>query len=91
MRPVSKKRARELRAYRPLRDAFLAAHPRCTFPGGCVQQSTELHHRAGRRGAMLLDASKWSALCHAHHSWTTEHPAAAVEMGISELRIGGSS
>jgi len=32
------------------RDVFLAEHARCQFPGGCVQQSTELHHRAGRRG-----------------------------------------
>ena len=91
MRAVSKKRARQLRAYRPARDVFLAQHARCQFPGGCVQQSTELHHRAGRRGLMLLDETRWSALCHAHHAWVTEHPAAAVEMGISELRIGGAA
>lgn len=91
MRAVSKQRARDLREYRPARDAFLAEHFRCQFPAGCTQTFTELHHRAGRRGAMLLDQSRWSALCHAHHSWVTEHPAAAVEMGISELRIGGAA
>ncbi len=88
MRAVAPKRARQLRLYRPLRDAFLADNPRCEFPGGCVQPSTDLHHRAGRRGLMLLDVTRWSALCHPHHAWITENPAAAVAMGISELRIG---
>jgi len=32
VRAVSKKRARQLRAYRPARDVFLAEHARCQFP-----------------------------------------------------------
>lgn len=90
MRAVAPKRARQLRLYRPLRDAFLAANPRCAFPGGCVQPSTDLHHRAGRRGLMLLDVTRWSALCRSHHSFLTEHPTIAYEMGMSERRIGES-
>jgi hypothetical protein len=88
MRAVSPKRARQLRVYRPARDAYLTEHHRCQFPGGCIEPSTDLHHKAGRRGEMLLDQTRWAALCRAHHSWVTEHPAAAVEMGISELRNG---
>jgi len=93
MRAVAPKRARQLRAYRTLRDAFLAERPLCEFPSWpcCDQQATDVHHRRGRQGALLLDVTKWSALCRPHHSWVTEHPKAAVEMGISELRVGGAA
>jgi hypothetical protein len=93
MRAVALKRARQLCAYRTLRDAFLAERPLCEFPSWpcCSQPATDVHHRRGRVGALLLDVTKWSALCRAHHSWVTEHPKAAVELGISELRVGGAA
>jgi hypothetical protein len=90
MRTVSRKRARQLRAYTKLRIDFLLAHPFCQFPGGCGNPTTEIHHRRGRCGPLYLDVATWSGLCSPHHRWVTEHPKAAVEMGISELRIGAS-
>lgn len=90
MRAVSLKRQRQMREYRPLRLAFLDGK-RCEFPGGCTQPAADVHHRKGRIGALLLDVTKWSALCRPHHDWVGQHPAAAVEMGISELRIGGAA
>lgn len=91
MRPISPKRAREARAYTVLRRDYLTAHPRCEFPGGCVQPATEIHHKRGRVGALFLDVSHWSALCHDHHAFLTVHPAIAYEMGMSERRIGGAA
>lgn len=87
VRRVSAKRARANRRYTVLRRDYLTAHPRCEFPGGCVQPATEIHHKAGRVGPLLLDVGHWAPLCHAHHAWTTEHPALAVEMGVSERRV----
>lgn len=88
IRREAPRRARENRSYRLSRRVFLAEHPRCEFPSGCVQPATEVHHRKGRVGALLLDQSHWSALCRDHHAWVTEHPAEAVAMGISEIRVG---
>lgn len=90
MRAVSPKQARRLRQYSKLRSEFLAEHERCEFVAGCTQASTEVHHKRGRVGPLLLDTAHWLPLCHDHHAWTTEHPAMAVEMGMSELRVGAS-
>jgi hypothetical protein len=90
MRAVSVKRQRQMREYRPLRHAYLDGK-RCEFPGGCTQPASDVHHRRGRVGGLLLDVRHWSALCRTHHSFVTEHPKTAVEMGISELRIGGGA
>jgi hypothetical protein len=90
VRAVSPKQARRLREYAQLRAAFLVANPRCGFPS-CDQPATDVHHRRGRIGPLLLDVAKWTAICRPHHSWVTEHPEAAVELGISELRIGGAA
>lgn len=67
IRREAPRRARENRSYRLSRRVFLTEHPRCEFPSGCTQPATEVHHRKGRTGALLLDQSHWSALCHSHH------------------------
>lgn len=67
IRSVSKKRATQLRVYRPKRDAFLETHRVCEYPDGCRKPGTELHHRMGRRGSLLLDERFWAAACHEHN------------------------
>lgn len=89
MRAVSKRRAAQLRTYRKLRDEYLTGHPRCEFPE-CGQVASDLHHKAGRVGALLTDVTRWAALCRPCHRWVTENPAAAYELGISEHRIGAA-
>ena len=88
---TARRRRGEYRAYQRQRRAFLAEHPRCVFPGGCAHPATEVHHRKGRVGALLLDEKHWSPLCHDHHAYITEHPAWAYEAGMSERRIGGAA
>ena len=53
---------------------------------GCTHLSTQIHHKKGREGDLLMDTSKWLAICHKCHSWITEHSAQAIEMGLSLKR-----
>lgn len=64
IRRVSPRRARQERAYTPLRAAFLEANPRCQSPLNCGQPATEVQHRRGRQGERLLDVAWWAASCH---------------------------
>lgn len=90
MRAVSPKRAKQLRTYSKLRRDFLEANPRCVWPLGCDQAASDVHHKAGRVGRLLLDVTRWAALCRGHHAYATEHPQRAYDLGISEHRIGAA-
>jgi len=87
IRPRSTKLADRMAIYRPLRDAYLAEHQWCTYPG-CRARSVDVHHRRGRVGDLLFDRCHWSALCRTHHDWVGEHPTEALELGLSERRLG---
>lgn len=89
MRAVVPKRARQLRAYRPLAAAFLEANPRCMFPG-CDQPTTELHHKRGRRGERLLDQAWWAASCATHNAFAEERTGEALAIGWL-VRIEGAA
>lgn len=88
MRQVSESRKKLDGAYRRLRDGFLYVNRICEYCG--EQAATEVHHKRGRVGADYLDVDHWAALCHRCHVWVTEHPAEAIEQGISERRIGAA-
>lgn len=81
MRPVSRKRAGQLRAYSKLRAVFLAEHPRCGFPLGCGLPSTEVQHMRGRRGERLNDTAWWAASCHDHNQWAETNTGEALAIG----------
>lgn len=85
VRQVSTRRAKENRAYSMLRREFLTTHPFCQV---CSLAATDVHHRRGRVGADLLDVDHWSALCRECHRLVTERPAWAIDLGLSESRIG---
>lgn len=87
MRRNTPKRAKQEREYAKLRRQFLDANPWCQYPLECGEPATEVHHRKGRVGALLLNMLHWSALCHDHHRYVTEHPQHAYELGISERRV----
>lgn len=87
IKPVSDKRRRQCRTYTRLRREFLADRPCCEFPTGCQNAATDVHHKAGRVGAMFLDVGHWVALCRSCHDWAGRFPAAAYELGVSERRV----
>jgi hypothetical protein len=66
VRTATPKRAALLRRYRPLRDAYLADHEWCEFPG-CTRRATCLHHKAGRRGLRLIFVPWFAASCDEHN------------------------
>lgn len=46
---ISTSRIVDLATYRPIRDSYLSEHTQCEVRG-CVRNSTNLHHKAGRQG-----------------------------------------
>ena len=73
--------------YAKKRKSWMPLHPICEANlKGCTQQATECHHKAGRSGSLLLDASKWLPVCHACHLKITENSAMAIEKGLSLKR-----
>lgn len=85
LRQRSARMARLMRVYLAKREQFLEHNPWCLRCGGAA---TEVHHKAGRVGDLLLDDTKWAAMCHECHVFATEHPAEAIERGWSLPRIG---
>lgn len=81
MRRVSKKRAVALRLYKRKRERFLAAHPVCEFPHGCLMPSEVIHHRRGRSGERLNDERWWAASCWTHNDYAETNTGAALECG----------
>lgn len=82
---VSKKRAKELRAYNKVSAEFKAANPTCCIPG-CNKPSTT-HHSRGRIGKDLIDVSTFRGPCWEHHIYYETHPAEAMAIGLTESRL----
>lgn len=87
--PRSQKRSKEEKLYSAKRIIFLQEHPMCEahLPGICTEYSTDVHHKEGRIGDLLLDDTKWLALCRSCHDWCENHPTEAQEKGFSIKRI----
>lgn len=84
IRKVSKKRARQLREYKPLRDKYLSEHPVCEC---CkIHLATQCHHMAGKEGLRLLDVTRFFAVCHTCHERITRDSKWAIENGYSISR-----
>ncbi len=90
-RPISKsspKRGQMNLHYLEKRKLFLKSHPVCGANlSGCTTTATDVHHKAGRTGNLLLDESKWIALCRACHTWIETHPKEAKLMNFSLSRL----
>jgi hypothetical protein len=87
--PRSQKRSKEERLYSANRVLFLQEHPMCQahLPGICTKYSTDVHHKMGRIGELLLMIIHWLAVCRACHDWIENHPEEAREKGFSIKRI----
>ena len=58
---------------------FVSAH--CLRAGG-APAATEIHHRAKRRGALLLEEAFWLQVCAANHELIEQHKSWARENGF---------
>jgi hypothetical protein len=78
IKPISDKKAIELKEYRIVRDAYLKANPICEVEG-CSSKEVELHHKKPR-AYFLCDVSVFMSVCRKHHlkiesadSWAREN------------------
>lgn len=87
--PRSQKRSKEERLYSAKRVMFLQEHQMCQahLPGICTKYATEVHHKKGRIGELLLDILYWLGVCHACHEWIENNRTEALEKGFSIKRI----
>jgi hypothetical protein len=89
IKKASKKRAKELREYKPVRRSFLKAHPTCEVKlPGCQGKATEIHHQAGREGKKLLDVTDFLSCCRSCHRNITDDSREAIASGHSKTRLG---
>lgn len=86
IRPVSEKRKAENIVYSELRRVFLnrPENKVCPVTG---QPTTDVHHRKGRIGKLLLDTKYWLAVSREGHKKIEENPEWAYKMGYSIKRL----
>ena len=83
---VSKKRQIENAKYSVLRIEFLGKIENRICPI-TKQPTTDIHHKKGRIGSLLLDTRYWIALSREGHKFVEENPEWAKENGYSLNRL----
>lgn len=86
MRKFSKKRAALERIYIKKAKHYLREHDVCEVVG-CSAPSTQIHHKRGRLGTLLIDTDNFLSVCYPHHRMIEENPNWAKENGYSKNRI----
>ena len=85
IKKMSAKRAKQNTIYLQKRNAFLKLYPICQCCN--IKQSTEIHHKKGRLGELLMDETQFFAICRDCHQWAETHPEWAKKHGFSESRL----
>lgn len=68
--------------YNAIKEIWMLRYPSCMIGSGeCVDVASEVHHRRGRNGLLLVDVRHWLAVCPACHAWIHAHPAEARAKG----------
>lgn len=52
---------------------------------GCTKKATQIHHKRGRRGLLLIMSFYFCRICGNCHNYINEHSASGVELGLSML------
>jgi hypothetical protein len=88
LRRRSVKTAARDRRYTVERREFLQWHPMCEllWDRDCTHTATEIHHMAGRAASVFFRTDLWRAACHSCHQAVTNHPAEAIDRGLSVRR-----
>jgi hypothetical protein len=79
----SKKRAKEEIVYNQLVKVWLIGKI-CPIT---KKPATEVHHKKGRIGKLLLDTRFWLGVTRKGHKWIEEHPEEAKKLGYSLSRL----
>ena len=84
----SSKRIIDDKEYSIRRKIFLTANPMCqAHLIGCQNVASQVHHKKGRIGKLLLNMTWWLAVCDSCHHWIENHPEEAKEKGFSLSRL----
>lgn len=86
IKPRSTKRAKHERVYLAKRIEFLHRPENMVCPV-TGQRATEVHHKKGRVGNLLLDENYWLGVSHEGHKYIEEHPEEAKARGWSVSRL----
>lgn len=86
MNKVSKGMRDRMKLYDKVKKEFLESHRICETVE-CKNPSTQVHHRAGRIGALLYEDSLFMAVCMSCHSKIEEKRQWARDMGYSLDRL----
>lgn len=71
-----------------MRQTFLSMHQRCSASlNGCDGMATDIHHKSGRIGELLLDTTKWIAVCRSCHTYIESHPDFSKTKNLSNNRL----
>ena len=82
MRTRTPSRAADERSYLRLVPVFLESHWRCEVDTiGCTKTATEVHHRKGRSGYLLLHVPFFRACCSLCHRYVHANPTWSYEVG----------
>jgi hypothetical protein len=84
IKPRSKKLTKEMVKYNKEVKIFLAENPVCPVTGG---KATQVHHKKGRIGKLLMDKRFWLAVSDEGHRKIELNPEWAKEMGYSISRL----
>ena len=90
MKKKSDNREKMERTYYSLRESWLSRpeNRMCAVKlDGCMIQATEVHHKKGREGVLLIDQSKWLPVCRFCHDFITENSRWAISKGFSISRL----
>ena len=63
--------------------SFKQRHPECQakISDICQYWTSDVHHKAGRHGSLLLDEFYWMAVCRLCHDWIGDNKSLAKEKG----------
>ncbi len=85
---IGMSRAAELKIYYPLAAQFKVDNPICQCGRNrCRRKTTDVHHKKGREGEMLLVMEFWLAVARVCHTWINEHPEEAEVLGLTISRL----
>ncbi len=85
--PRSSKQVKLDALYSILREQFLKRKPYCeAHLPGCAVNATDVHHKKGRTGNLLLDDTEFLAVCRTCHGWIETHPKEAKLLDFSKSR-----
>lgn len=89
VKPKPDAKAARQRAYRKRVKEYLGQNWLCRgfcYHRGRTARATDVHHKHGRLGDLLMDESLWIPVCRKCHNWIHNYPESARMFGLLALK-----